>query len=100
MGFEVDNGGLFPIVGVVLGNFDDFVKACVLLWEHDILITPAMYPAVPMNRNLVRVSINAANTEAEVEHAIGALKAVRDSLSAPANGAGHASTRAALMSVT
>ncbi len=35
-----------------------------------------MYPAVPMNRNLVRFSITAAHTEAEADHAIGALQAV------------------------
>jgi myxalamid-type polyketide synthase MxaB len=87
MGFEVDNGGFFPIVGVVVGDFDALAKACQLLWENDILITPAMYPAVPMERNLVRFSITAANTEAEVDHAIRALEAVRECLNAPGNGA-------------
>jgi len=29
-----------------------------------------MYPAVPMNRNLVRFSITSANTEAELDQAI------------------------------
>ena len=76
IGFEVDNSGYFPIVGVVLGNFEHMVAACKLLWEHDILITPAMYPAVPANRNLVRFSITSANTEAELDRAITALEAV------------------------
>jgi myxalamid-type polyketide synthase MxaB len=80
IGFEVDNGGFFPIVGVVIGGIDEMLKACQLLWEHDILITPAIYPAVPENRNLVRFSITAANTEAEVEHAIRALEAVWEKL--------------------
>jgi myxalamid-type polyketide synthase MxaB len=100
LGFEVDNGGFFPIVGVVMGGFELMVKACQLLWEHDILITPAIYPAVPINRNLVRFSITAANTEEELDHAIGALKAVRDSLDAAANGAEPASTLSALVSVS
>jgi 7-keto-8-aminopelargonate synthetase-like enzyme len=89
LGFEVDNGQFFPIIGVVIGSFDDLAKACQLLWEHDILITPAMYPAVPMNRNLVRFSITAVNTEAEVEHAIQALRAVRENLNVSRNGARH-----------
>ena len=80
IGFEVDNGGFFPIVGVVIGGFEELVKACQLLWEHDILITPAMYPAVPMNRNLVRFSITAVNTEAEVDSAIRALEEVWEML--------------------
>jgi 7-keto-8-aminopelargonate synthetase-like enzyme len=87
LGFEVDNGEFFPIVGVVVGSFEDLVQACRLLWEHDILITPAMYPAVPMSRNLVRFSITDANTEEEVEHAIEALKAVRQALDTPDKGA-------------
>jgi len=76
IGFEVDNGGYFPIVGVVIGSIEQMVKACQLLWEHDVLITPAIYPAVPPNRNLVRFSITAANTEAEIALAIRALEAV------------------------
>jgi myxalamid-type polyketide synthase MxaB len=87
LGFEVDNGGYFPIIGVVIGELRELVKACKLLWEHDILITPAMYPAVPIDRNLVRFSITAMNTKEEVEHAISALKDVRENLNAPINGA-------------
>jgi myxalamid-type polyketide synthase MxaB len=85
LGFEVDNGEYFP-VGVVIGSMDDLVRACKLLWEHDILITPAMYPAVPLHRNLVRFSITAENTEEEVDHAIAALRAVRDAIAAAGNG--------------
>jgi 7-keto-8-aminopelargonate synthetase-like enzyme len=76
IGFEIDNGGYFPIVGVVIGHLDELVRACKIMWEHDILITPATYPAVPMHRNLVRFSITAANTEDEVDRAIEALAAV------------------------
>ncbi|MFI4995275.1 MAG: aminotransferase class I/II-fold pyridoxal phosphate-dependent enzyme, partial [Hyphomicrobiales bacterium] len=77
LGFEVDNEGDFPIVGVVMGPWDQMMTACRILWEHDILVTPATFPAVPMNRNLVRFSITAANTEVEVSQAIAALAAVR-----------------------
>jgi 8-amino-7-oxononanoate synthase len=54
MGFEVDNDSFFPIVGVVMGAWEEMVKACRILWEHDVLITPATFPAVPATRNLVR----------------------------------------------
>ena len=80
MGFEVDNDSNFPIVGVVIGGWDEIVTACQTLWEHDILITPATFPAVPANRNLVRFSVTSANTEQELDRAITALRAVRDSL--------------------
>jgi len=76
IGFEVDNAAGFPVVGVVIGGVEQLVAACQLLWEHDILITPAMYPAVPMQRSLVRFSITAANTDAEIDQALAALAAV------------------------
>jgi myxalamid-type polyketide synthase MxaB len=76
--FEVDNAGAFPIVGVVMGDWDRMMSGCQTLWDHDILITPATFPAVPVNRNLVRFSVTAANTEEEVDQAIGALRAIRE----------------------
>ena len=81
--FEVDNEGAFPIVGVVMGAWDQMLSGCRVLWDHDILVTPATYPAVPMNRNLVRFSITAANTDEEIAKAIVALGAVRRTLQAP-----------------
>jgi 7-keto-8-aminopelargonate synthetase-like enzyme len=89
LGFEVDNGAFFPIIGVVIGGFPDLTRACQLLWEHNLLITPAFYPAVPMHRNLVRFSITALNTEEDVDHAVCALEAVRDALGATRNGTSH-----------
>jgi myxalamid-type polyketide synthase MxaB len=86
LGFEVDNGEYFPIVGVVIGGVESLVRACQLLWKHDILITPAMYPAVPLHRNLVRFSITAENTEEDVDHAVAALKEVRDALAVGGSG--------------
>jgi 7-keto-8-aminopelargonate synthetase-like enzyme len=89
LGFEVDNGEYFPIVGVVVGSPENLVRACQLLWERDILITPAMYPAVPLHRNLVRFSVTAENTEEDVDHAVAALAAVKDALTGTENGSGR-----------
>jgi 7-keto-8-aminopelargonate synthetase-like enzyme len=80
IGFEVDNDSEFPIVGVVMGGWQEIVTACRILWDHDILITPATYPAVPATRNLVRFSITSANTEEEMDQAIRALEAVWEAL--------------------
>jgi myxalamid-type polyketide synthase MxaB len=76
IGFEVENENAFPIVGVVVGQVEQLIQACQLLWEHQILITPAFYPVVPKHRCLMRFSMTAANTEAEVDQAIEALQAV------------------------
>jgi len=80
IGFEVDNDSEFPIVGVVMGGWEEMVTACRILWDHDILITPATFPAVPATRNLVRFSITSANTDQELDQAIQALAAVWEAL--------------------
>jgi 7-keto-8-aminopelargonate synthetase-like enzyme len=85
IGFEVDNDSDFPIVGIVMGGLQEMVTACRILWDHDILITPATFPAVPATRNLVRFSITSANTDEEMDQAIQALAAVWEALH-PASG--------------
>jgi 7-keto-8-aminopelargonate synthetase-like enzyme len=80
IGFEVDNDSNFPIVGIVIGGWPEMVTACQILWDYDILITPATFPSVPATRNLVRFSITSANTEQEMDQAIRALEAVWEAL--------------------
>jgi 7-keto-8-aminopelargonate synthetase-like enzyme len=76
----VDNNELFPIVGVRIGVVSDVIKACNVLWEHGILITPVLFPAVPIDRGALRFTVTAANTEEQVRLAIEALRMVRDEL--------------------
>jgi 7-keto-8-aminopelargonate synthetase-like enzyme len=97
LGFEVDNDGDFPIVGVVMGDWDAIVTACRILWEHDILITPATFPAVPATRNLVRFSITSANTDQELDRAIDGLRAVWRALHPAAMAHDKAEAAAALV---
>lgn len=54
----------------------EIITACQVLWDNDILITPATFPAVPATRNLVRFSITSANTDEELDRAIAALRTV------------------------
>ncbi len=76
MGFEVINDNFFPIVGVIIGKTNDVVEACKILWEYGILITPALFPIVPIDKGRLRFSITAANTEEEIDRALEALQAV------------------------
>jgi len=78
LGFAVDNNGLFPLVSVRIGAVPDVVKACNVLWEHGILITPALFPAVPVDRGALRFTLTAAHTEEQVRLAIEALRKVRE----------------------
>ncbi len=78
MGFAVDNNDLFPLVSVRIGTVSDVVKACNILWEYGVLITPALFPAVPIDRGALRFTVTAANTEEQVQLAIEALRKVRE----------------------
>jgi myxalamid-type polyketide synthase MxaB len=86
IGYEVDNENDFPIVSIVIGNVEQVTEACKLLWQYKLLITPAVYPVVPMHRNLARFSITASNTDAEIDQAIKGLQAVWDMIHATSDG--------------
>jgi acyl-CoA synthetase (AMP-forming)/AMP-acid ligase II/7-keto-8-aminopelargonate synthetase-like enzyme/acyl carrier protein len=81
IGFEVDGQGYFPIVSVVVGTVESAIEACKILWEHGILITPGIFPAVPYNRSILRFSITAANTEMEIDQVLVALRDIHTQLS-------------------
>ncbi|MDC0723542.1 aminotransferase class I/II-fold pyridoxal phosphate-dependent enzyme [Nannocystis bainbridge] len=78
LGFAVNENNYFPLVAVEVGSNADVVEACRILWEHDVLITPAVYPLVPYNKGVLRFSITAANTTAEVDQALRALADVKN----------------------
>ena len=80
LGFSVDNNELFPLVSVRIGAVSNVVKACNVLWEHGILITPALFPAVPIDRGALRFTVTAANTEEQIWLAIEALREVGEEL--------------------
>ena len=78
LGFAVDNNEMFPLVGVRIGYLPEVVEACKVLWSHGILITPAVFPAVPLDRGALRFTVTAANTEGQVQQALEALRMVRE----------------------
>ena len=80
LGFAVDNNEMFPLVGVRIGYVPEVVEACKILWSHGILITPALFPAVPLDRGALRFTVTAANTEGQVRLALEALRIVRNEL--------------------
>ncbi len=80
LGFEVVNDNFFPIVGIVIGTTKNVITACNILWDYGILITPALFPIVPMDQGLLRFSITAANTEEQIDQSLSALATVRNML--------------------
>jgi 7-keto-8-aminopelargonate synthetase-like enzyme len=79
LGLEVKNNELFPLVSVVVGDIPNTIKACQILWDQGILITPALFPVVPLDQGLLRFTLTAANTQEQVSQALEALNAVRSS---------------------
>jgi 7-keto-8-aminopelargonate synthetase-like enzyme len=77
LGFVIDNDTDFPCVTPIVGNIDNTARACHVLWDHGVLITPAVFPAMPLERGGLRVSITSSNTDSEVEQLLTALEAVR-----------------------
>lgn len=80
VGFEVDNRIDFPIVTAVAGSMRNVKVACDIAWDHGILITPAAFPAAPLNRGGLRFTVTAANTAEDVDRALYCLAAVAAAL--------------------
>jgi 7-keto-8-aminopelargonate synthetase-like enzyme/acyl-CoA synthetase (AMP-forming)/AMP-acid ligase II/acyl carrier protein len=78
LGYHVDNPLAFPIVTVELGSLASVVRGCQILWDEGILLTPAVFPAAPIDHGGVRFTLTAANTASEVEGLINGLAAVRE----------------------
>jgi 7-keto-8-aminopelargonate synthetase-like enzyme len=81
LGFDVDNQHYFPIATVILGSPERTRFGSRFLWERGMVHTPATFPATPINRGGVRLSVTASNTEDEIDAALAALAGLRDALS-------------------
>ncbi len=74
----------FPIVHVQLdGSVSDVIQSCRKLWDNEpaILLTPAVYPSVPLGEGGLRLQITTAHTEKDIDEAITAIKTAYESLS-------------------
>jgi 7-keto-8-aminopelargonate synthetase-like enzyme/acyl carrier protein len=72
-GLVVENEIGFPALTVMIGAIDQVVSACEIAWEHGILFTPAVFPAMPLERGGLRLSVTAANTDDDVDRVLEAL---------------------------
>jgi 7-keto-8-aminopelargonate synthetase-like enzyme len=72
-GLVVENEIGFPALTVVIGGVEQVVEACNVAWEHGILFTPAAFPAMPLERGGLRLSVTAANTDEDVDTLLEAL---------------------------
>ncbi|MFT7648033.1 MAG: 8-amino-7-oxononanoate synthase [Candidatus Poriferisodalaceae bacterium] len=82
-GYQIDNELTFPVVNLQTGGVERTIRASQIMWEHGILFTPSVFPAAPLDRGGLRVSLTADNTPAEVDQLLRALDAVAFELGAP-----------------
>ena len=68
MGYNVINESGFPIVSVHVGDSDKLIDTANMLYDNGILVTVSPYPMMKKGEEVHRITITAANTEAEVEH--------------------------------
>jgi 7-keto-8-aminopelargonate synthetase-like enzyme/acyl-CoA synthetase (AMP-forming)/AMP-acid ligase II/acyl carrier protein len=80
IGLLVENHLDFPALTIVLGSVNRVIRGCQIAWEHGILLTPAVFPALPLDRGGLRLSVTVSNTDADVDLLLRALTAVRDEL--------------------
>lgn len=80
LGFYIDNETGFPIVSVWIGQTDHLIHASRILWETGSLITLAPYPMVKRGQETLRITLTAANTEAEVQNLIYGFTQIRSYL--------------------
>jgi acyl carrier protein len=59
----------FPIINVVIGSLRPVVHASRLMWDEGVLLTPSVFPAAPLNRGGLRMSLTASHSDEELAKA-------------------------------
>ena len=76
--FEYTGDG--PIMAVMMGDADKAMAAAMRLREHGILAFPARYPTVPVDKAIIRVSVNALMEYEDMDLFADALMKIREAL--------------------
>jgi len=79
LGFAVGDDGVFPIITVTIGNVTDTVEACRALWDRGILLTPAVFPAAPIDAGGVRLTLTASHDDADIDALLDAFASLQQS---------------------
>lgn len=81
LGFHVDNDNYYPIISVWSGDNERLLESARILFDAGVLLTLGPYPMIPRGLEELRITITAANTEAQIdEYLLGGFRRVRDAL--------------------
>lgn len=86
LGFAVDNRSGFPIISVRIGEASLLEATARILFDHGILVTVCPFPMVKRGEEVHRITVTAANTDAEVDELLAAFELVRDHMDQSARG--------------
>jgi 7-keto-8-aminopelargonate synthetase-like enzyme len=75
LGFDT-LGSETPIIPVVIGEDETALRFWRGLWDYGVFTTPAVAPAVPHGHAIIRTSVNANHTEAELQTLLDAFETV------------------------
>jgi len=75
LGFDT-GASASPVIPVVIGDFERCLQAWRLLQDRGIFVNPVVPPGVPAHRSLIRISVTAGHTRAQLAHALAVFEAV------------------------
>lgn len=76
LGYEIRSRDS-AVLNVIVGDIESLITATNVLWEDGIKITPAMFPAVPLDEGGLRFTVTATNTPEQVDQVLKSLTRLR-----------------------
>ena len=76
LGFETGNTGT-PIVPIIIGDTDKTLRMSQRLLEKGFFAVPIRPPTVPKGTARLRISLNAAHTDEDIERLLEAMRSIR-----------------------
>jgi 7-keto-8-aminopelargonate synthetase-like enzyme len=79
----VFEGGLTPIVSVLVGDEEETLRAGAFLFEQGFYVQSVTFPAVPYHAGVLRIQVNANHPAAAIDGLLGALDQLRRVVNLP-----------------
>lgn len=72
--------GIHPITPIMLGDAKLATRMAAMLLDHGVYVIGFAYPVVPQGKARIRVQVSAAHSRADLERAVSAFSAVKQTL--------------------
>jgi 7-keto-8-aminopelargonate synthetase-like enzyme len=85
----VVQGGVTPILSVLVGGEEETLQAGRYLFDQGIYVQSVTFPAVPYHAGVLRIQVNANHTAEQVDQLVGAIGQLQRVLPLPKAGTAH-----------